>query len=340
MDIPLPDQILRLRSRQTHAPLWERMALQVWSRRWAFRLLMGLGALASPVLRRVPLPTRHRWRSVPRIPWRTARERIRGRAAGAAIAETDASGRDVDLFLQCLTDTLLPDAGDGCARLLEAAGAKVHVPAGQHCCGLPAFDAGDWETARRMARQSIEALESRGQRDIVTPAASCQVAIQRQWPELFADDPAWLKRAQAVAGRTHDLAEYLETTARLPDGALAGGADGTYAVHRFCQATNLLGQGDVVSRLVARLTGAEGEELAEATTCCGFGGLTSITAPEVGRGILERKLDCVRESGAGTLITNNPGCVLHLGAGAEAAGLAHETRHYAEYLADRLPTER
>ena len=68
VDIPLPDQILRLRSRQTHAPLWERMALQVWSRRWAFRLLMGLGALASPALRRIPLPTRHRWRSVPRIP--------------------------------------------------------------------------------------------------------------------------------------------------------------------------------------------------------------------------------------------------------------------------------
>ena len=340
VDIPLPEQILQLRSRQAHAPLWERLALQFWARpRW-FRLGARLGALASPLLRRLPLPPRHRWRTLPPIPGRTARQRIAARRPQPPIAATEAGERNVSLFLQCLTDTLLPEAADAAARLLEAAGARVYVPPKQHCCGLPAFDAGDWETARRMAKQTITALEEHPGRDIVTPATSCQIAMQRHWPQLLADDPPWRARGEVIARRSYDLAEYLETTARLPDGALAGppnDADDSYAVHRFCQGSTVMGWDDRVERLVARLTGAEPEPLREAATCCGFGGLTSITAPEVGQGILERKLDCVAATDAETLVTNNPGCVLHLRAGAEARRMPHRTQHYAEYLAARLP---
>lgn len=339
VEIPLPQQILELRSRQTHAPLWERLALRVWARRPWFRAAMRLAALASPLLRRMPLPPRHRWRTPPPIPWRNARRRIAGRRPQQPIAQTDASGRNVSLFLQCLTDALLPNAGDATARLLEAAGARIDLPPNQHCCGLPAFDAGDWDTARRMARQTILTLEEHPGRDIVTPAASCQIAMRSHWPQLFADDPPWRGRAEAVAHRVHDLAEYLETTARLPDGALnePTDSDGDYVVHRFCQGTNLAGWDDRVERLVARLTGEQPQPLDEAATCCGFGGLTSITAPEVGAGILQRKLDCVAQSNAGALLTNNPGCVLHLRAGAAAQQMPHQTLHYAEYLAARLP---
>ena len=339
VEIPLPQQILELRSRQTHAPLWERLALRLWARRPWFRAAIRLAALASPLLRRLPLPPRHRWRKPPPIPWRNARRRIAGRRPQQPIAATDASGRNVSLFLQCLTDALLPNAGDATARLLEAAGARIHLPPNQHCCGLPAFDAGDWHTARRMARQTILTLEEHPGRDIVTPAASCQIAMRSHWPQLFADDPPWRGRAQTVAHRVHDLAEYLETIARLPDGALSEptNGDGDYVVHRFCQGTNLAGWDDRVERLVARLTGEQPQPLDEAATCCGFGGLTSITAPEVGAGILQRKLDCVAQSNAGALLTNNPGCVLHLRAGAEAQQMPHRTLHYAEYLAARLP---
>ena len=34
------------------------------------------------------------------------------------------------------------------------------MPKEQHCCGLPALDAGDLRNARVMARQTIETLES------------------------------------------------------------------------------------------------------------------------------------------------------------------------------------
>ena len=86
-----------------------------------------------------------------------------------------------------------------------------------------------------------------------------------------------------------------------------------------------------------RLTGAAQVPLEEAEVCCGFGGLTSLAAPEIGEGILQRKLECAQASGCSTLLTNNPGCLLHLQAGAKAAGAAHRTRHYAEFLAERLP---
>ena len=245
-------------------------------------------------------------------------------------------GSSVDLFTQCLANRLLPDTVDAAARLIEAGDREVRVPADQHCCGLPAFDAGDWDTARTMARQTIQALE-RSDHPIVTPATSCVISMRDHWSQLFRDEPEWLERANAVSGRVHDLAEWLEGPGRLPDGSLQAEVGGSWTAHRFCQASNRDDPGARIDLLVERLTGEESLPLAEAEVCCGFGGMTSLAAPEVGQGILERKLDCVAATGCDTLLTNNPGCVLHIRAGAVASDANHETLHYAEFLAARLP---
>ncbi len=347
--IPLPKQILDVRHRAHkagHAPRWERAALRFWAKPRLFHHLMGLGALASGAARllglvrrdhlRIPLPKRLRWRSVPALPLRNGRTLVRSRKPQPPIAESPATGQSVDLFAQCLADHMLPSAVDATARLIEAGGASVRIPRSQHCCGLPAFDAGDRESARKMARQTIEALEG-GSNQIVTPAPSCVIAMQEHWPDLFHDDPEMQQRASAVSRRVHDLAAWLDGPGRLPDGCLEEAKQGSWTAHRFCQASN---RGDSFARidqLVERLTSEAALPLQEPEVCCGFGGLTSMAAPEVGQGILERKLDCVAESGCDTLITNNPGCALHLRAGAVASGATHETMHYAEFLADRLP---
>ena len=351
--IPLPAQILDVRRRAHeagHAPLWERLALRFWSRPRLFQHLIGAAALASGLAKllrlerrghlRLPLPRRLRWRSVPALPLRSGQTLIQSRPPQPVIAESPAAGQTVDLFAQCLADRLLPTAVDCAAKLIEAGGASVHLPESQHCCGLPAYDAGDREIARRMAQQTIEALESGG-RPIVTPAPSCVIAMREHWPQLFADDPAWLDRAEAVSRRVHDLAAWLDGPGRLPDGCLGGASEhSSWSAHRFCQASNRNDPGARIDQLVERLTGEPPRPLDEAEVCCGFGGLTSLAAPEVGQGILERKLDCVAESGCGTLVTNNPGCLIHLRAGADAAGAPHETQHYAEFLAARLPANR
>ncbi len=71
--------------------------------------------------------------------------------------------------------------------------------------------------------------------------------------------------------------------------------------------------------------------------CCGFGGSTSVRAPEVSAEILSRKLDNVAATNASTLITDNPGCLLHLRGGTAAANCTFDVQHVLEYLANRLP---
>ncbi|MXX81414.1 MAG: 4Fe-4S dicluster domain-containing protein [Chloroflexi bacterium] len=349
--IPLPRQILQIRRRSTesgHAPRWERWLLRAWSVPQLFRAAMKLGAVASTLARamglvrrdhiRLPLPRRLSWRSIPAIPSQTGSALVDNRPPQPMLASSPAAGSTVDLFSQCLANRLMPATVDASARLIEAGGASVSVPPNQHCCGLPAFDAGDWETARRMARDTIDVL-SRADHQIVTPATSCVISMRDHWPQLFGDEPQTLSRANAVADRVHDLAAWLDGPGRLPDGCLEQEESGSWTAHRFCQSSNRGEPGARIDLLVERLTGETSLPLEEAEVCCGFGGLTSIAAPEVGEGIIERKLECIIASGCETLLTNNPGCALHLRAGAVARGASHNTQHYADFLASRLPDD-
>ena len=99
----------------------------------------------------------------------------------------------------------------------------------------------------------------------------------------------------------------------------------------------MLGRESIIDDLIRSLTGADVVPLAEAEVCCGFGGSTSLAATELSAGVLKRKLDNVDASGAQVLLTDNPGCLLHLRGGADAASINVDVLHFAEYLAARLP---
>jgi Fe-S oxidoreductase len=55
--------------------------------------------------------------------------------------------------------------------------------------------------------------------------------------------------------------------------------------------------------------------------------------------ILERKLANVRVTGARILVTDNPGCILHLRGGIRAQQLPVHVLHIAELVAAHLPEQ-
>ena len=367
--IPLPREILLVRrlAVERGSRRWPHRVARLAMRLYASRALVGLGArIAARVLapwcggvdpHDVPAgraPHGARFTRLPRIlartaiaqryiGWRTPPSiaavpaRVLAARAGVppAIPGSPLAGRRVAFFLQCIGDRIAPEIPLAAIELLRAAGADVRIPPAQHCCGLPAFDAGDHDNARRMAKATIAALE--GNDDIVTPAPSCVVAMLQEYESLFEGQPGWQQRARVMGERVYDLIGYLTGPGRLPHGALAGGSQEAVAVHRFCQGSNMLGAGDRLERLLREVAGVEVVPLAEAEVCCGFGGSTSVRAPEIAAGILARKLANVAAAGAPVLVTDNPGCVLHLRGGVDAAGAPVRVEHVAEYLAARLP---
>jgi L-lactate dehydrogenase complex protein LldF len=358
VDIPLPMQILEIRRRVVEARAdggagrITRLAVAALRHRRAVSVLLPIVAVLSAPLRdggltRVPAVLRRsrtvdrhvRWRTPPAVAKRPARAVLRRSPEVAPkqqvpsgpplVRERPLEGRTVTLLLQCLSDRLSPEIPLAAAQVLRAAGVRVIVPQEQHCCGLPAYDAGVHDAARAMLSQTAATFE--GPHDVVTPASSCLAMLTHDGPAL---DP---EGSRSIAARSYDLISYLTTgPGRLPAGSLDDGDRTPITVHRFCQASNVLGRGDAIERFVAEVTGAPVVALDEAAECCGFGGSTSLRNPEVSEGILDRKLRRIDESGARIVVTDNPGCILHLRGGADASGRPIRILHLAEFLASRL----
>jgi L-lactate dehydrogenase complex protein LldE len=116
--------------------------------------------------------------------------------------------KPVQLFITCIVDILYPESGEAVVRVLRRAGVEVDFPLGQTCCGQPAFNAGLRPLARQMAEHTIQVLEAEPGK-VVCPSGSCTAMIRHGYPELFADDPFWLARAQALARRIFEFTEFL-----------------------------------------------------------------------------------------------------------------------------------
>jgi Fe-S oxidoreductase len=238
--------------------------------------------------------------------------------------------------VQCLTDWLYPEMGVDIVDVLRGLGARVVFPEQQHCCGLPALDSGALEQGKQMARQTIQTLEGCPADYIVSGGTSCVIAVLHEYGHLFADEPGWQVRARRQAERVLDFTSFMHRVARLPERSLAAAGGEAAAYHYFCQSYNVLGFREEPLRLLVAVCGLDVQPLPEANVCCGFGGSVSFNRPEMCAHILERKLDNLDTAGVPLLITDNPGCIMHLRGGIAASGRKVEVKHTAQVVAERL----
>lgn len=240
----------------------------------------------------------------------------------------------VGFFTGCVMDIVFWDANAASIRLLAKAGCDVSVIADQGCCGALHAHAGEQEPALALARRNIDAFERAPVDVIVNSAGGCGAAL-KEYGHWFRDDPDWAPRAAAFAAKVRDVSEVLAELGLDLPASLPGRR---VTMQESCHLAHGQGVRQQPRTLLGNVSGLSFCELAEPDRCCGSAGIYNLTQPDMSLRILDDKMEQVRATGADTVVTTNPGCLLQMRQGIERAGLTGQVRavHLVELLDEAL----
>lgn len=236
----------------------------------------------------------------------------------------------VGLFVTCLVDLFRPSVGFAAVKLIEAAGCTVEAPRAQTCCGQPAYNSGARAHTKDIARQVIALFE--GYDYVVAPSGSCGGMIKAHYPELFADEPAWRERAEALAAKTFELVSFLVDVRGMK--SVTARHDGTVTYHDSCSGLRELKVHAQPRQLLGSVKGLTLKELPNAHVCCGFGGTFCIKYPEISTRMVSDKTADIAATGADTVLAGDLGCLMNMAGRLSREGRPIKARHVAEVLAD------
>ncbi len=236
------------------------------------------------------------------------------------------------LFITCLGDQFYTDTLRNMVGILEQLGVELFFPPDQTCCAQPLFNNGFEDRSRLIARTWLRAF---GRRDapIVGPSGSCVSMVKHHYPELFPEGTPEHSLAVDLASRTYEFTEYLVHVLKTTQVGAVYPHKVTY--HASCHYLREMGLKEEAKILLRDVQGLELVPLQEEDTCCGFGGAFSVTYPSVSRLMMENKVKNIQASGADTVVTSEPGCLMNIAGGLQKAGSSLRAMHIIDVLASR-----
>ena len=191
--------------------------------------------------------------------WAGERGLVRPEAGGEAV-----------LFQTCYVQNNEPAIGRDTVEVLERNGVDLRCARGLACCGMPAWESGDLEGLRRMARRNLDRLGPFVERGAVVIAINptCSMMLRREYPGLVAAEDRG--RAEALAAAVRDPSEYLWSIRREERFCteFASSPEGAVAYHAPCH-LRAQAVGFRARDLLRKLPGVSPGLTAE---CCGHDG--------------------------------------------------------------------
>ena len=241
----------------------------------------------------------------------------------------------IALFVTCIGDTVVPEAGKATVQILERLGHEVVFPAAQTCCGQMHANSGYRGEATALARRFVAQFESFD--TIVAPSSSCVGMVRELYPVLAreAGDDRFERDVHALVPRVFELSELLVEQLGVTDVGARFPHRVTY--HSTCHSLRVTRVGDAPLRLLAAVDGLDLVELPGAEECCGFGGTFSLKNAEISTAMVADKCAAIVSTGAEVCTAVDGSCLLQIGGRLSREGAPVRTMHLAEILAQTGP---
>lgn len=238
----------------------------------------------------------------------------------------------VAMLTGCAQDLIFSNINRDTVTVLSRNGCEVVTPPDQLCCGSLHAHNGEWDLARDLARKQIRRIPPSQYDAIITNAGGCGSHL-KHYSKLLADDPEFVEEAKLWDRKVKDIHEWLvEIGLEAP--SPKAGTERVVTYHESCH----LAHGQKITaqprQILSMIPGIRVVELPESNWCCGSAGVYNITQPEMAAQLLERKLKHIRSTGADTVATGNPGCLLQLVNGARQQGWTLRVVHPITLLAE------
>jgi glycolate oxidase iron-sulfur subunit len=277
-----------------------------------FRWSLRAAALARPLRGLLPGRLRTMLELVPRKPSR------RAAASDAKTPTAEAARLRVALLPGCVQQVLAPEINAAAERLLARQGARVVLAHKPDCCGSLTHHMGKEDAAHATARIAIDAwiaeIDGPGLDRIAITASGCGATI-KDYPAMFADDPAYAEKAKRVAAIARDVSEVVAELGLPPVEARPRPSLPRRIAY---QAACSLQHGQKIDALPKSLLTQAGLELtpvADAHLCCGSAGTYNILQPELAGALRDRKVASIERGAPDAIATGNIGCLMQLRAG-------------------------
>ena len=234
----------------------------------------------------------------------------------------------VALFAGCVAQVSFSKLHEATIRVLTANGCEVVVPAGQTCCGALATHAGVHDAARNLARTNLDIFLSDNFDAVITNAAGCGSTL-KEYEQLFASGSPEHAKAIAFQNKMRDATEFLDQLGMI---APLAGMPMRITYQDSCHLLHGQKVREAPRNLLRSIPGVKLVEMAMADYCCGSAGSYNVTETEASLELLAEKMKHARATGAPTIVTANPGCLLQMRAGAQIHSTGQEVVHVMELL--------
>jgi glycolate oxidase iron-sulfur subunit len=245
------------------------------------------------------------------------------------------SGLRVAFFPGCVVDKMYPQVGEAVITILQKKEVGIFLPAGQACCGIPVLTSGDRRTFDHLIEMNLSVFAG-GQFDyLVTPCASCTSTIKELWPHFYGGNRENLPDIASLSEKTRDITQFLADLCPVGIRPTNGNTDDAITYHDPCHLKNALGI-TVQPRTLIKATGRTFIEMNEAGTCCGCGGSFNVAHYELSKKIGNRKADNIIASGAKTVATSCPACMMQMTDMLSRRDKGVTVKHVVELYAETL----